>query len=107
MVAPGCSLKRVAINSVANSLAETGDTFAADPDPELIRGAVPFSLKLVESLWVEVPNQRGLLLTACSGFAAEEKRDAVVLLLFGLRPAQIKLRVLDGYRDLKAVNKAA
>jgi hypothetical protein len=65
---PGCSLKRIAINSVANSLAETGDTFAADPDPELIRGAVPFSLKLVESLLAEVPNHRGLLLTACSGF---------------------------------------
>src|SRR5829696_5779436 len=68
IVAPGCSLKRVAINSVANSLAETGDTFAADPDPELIRGAVPFSLKLVESLLAEVPTHRGLLLTACSGF---------------------------------------
>ena len=67
-LAPGCSLKRIAINSVANSLAETGDTFAADPDPDLIRGAVPFSLKLVESLLAEVPTHRGLLLTACSGF---------------------------------------
>jgi len=35
-------------------------------------------------------------------------QDAVVLLLFGLlRSGQIKLRVLDGYRDLKEVNKAA
>jgi transposase-like protein len=34
--------------------------------------------------------------------------DAVVLLLFGLlRSGQIKLRVLDGYRDLKEVKKAA
>jgi predicted anti-sigma-YlaC factor YlaD len=66
--APACSLKRIAINSVANSLAETGDTFASDEDPELIRGAVPFSLKLVESLLAEVPKHRGLLLTACSGF---------------------------------------
>jgi predicted anti-sigma-YlaC factor YlaD len=67
-VAPGCALKRIAINSVANSLAESGDTFASDPDPELIRTAVPFSLKLVESLLAEVPKHRGLLLTACSGF---------------------------------------
>ena len=65
---PGCSLKKMAINSVANSLADTGYTFAADPDPELIRGAVPFSLKLVESLLAEVPTHRELLLTACSGF---------------------------------------
>jgi predicted anti-sigma-YlaC factor YlaD len=66
--APACSLKRIAINSVANTLAESGDTFASDSDPELIRDAVPFSLKLVESLLAEVPKHRGLLLTACSGF---------------------------------------
>lgn len=66
---PGCSLKKIAINSVANTLAESGDTFASDSDPELIRDAVPFSLKLVESLLVEVPKHRGLLLTACSGFS--------------------------------------
>jgi predicted anti-sigma-YlaC factor YlaD len=68
MLAPACSLKKIAINSVANTLAESGDTFASDSDPELIRDAVPFSLKLVESLLVEVPKHRGLLLTACSGF---------------------------------------
>ena len=35
-------------------------------------------------------------------------QDAVVLLLFGLlRSGQIKLRVLDGYRDLKEVKQAA
>jgi len=35
-------------------------------------------------------------------------QDAVVLLLLGLlRSGQIKLRVLDGYRDLKEVTKAA
>jgi predicted anti-sigma-YlaC factor YlaD len=66
--APGCALKKIAINSVANSLAASGDTFASDEDPELIRAAVPMSLKLVESLLVEVPKHRGLLLTACSGF---------------------------------------
>ena len=65
---PGCAFKTMALNSVANSLAETGDTFASDADPELIRDATPFSLKLVESLLVDVPNHRGLLLTACSGF---------------------------------------
>lgn len=66
--APGCSLKRIALGSVANSLAESGDSFASDADPELIRAAVPFSLKLVESLLAELPEHRGLLLTACSGF---------------------------------------
>ena len=64
----GCSLRRMALNSVANSLASSGDTFASDEDPELIRHAVPFSLKLVESMLAELPEHRGLLLTACSGF---------------------------------------
>lgn len=64
----GCALKTMAMNSVADSLARNGDTFAADDDPELIRSAVPFSLKLVESLLVELPRHHGLLLTACSGF---------------------------------------
>lgn len=35
-------------------------------------------------------------------------QDAVILLLFGLlRSGQVKLRVLDGYRDLKEVESAA
>jgi predicted anti-sigma-YlaC factor YlaD len=58
----------VAINAVANTLAESGDTFASDEDPELIRDAVPFSLKLMESVLVDTPRHRGLLLAACSGF---------------------------------------
>jgi predicted anti-sigma-YlaC factor YlaD len=67
-VAPACSLKRIAVNTVANALAESGDTFASDPDPELIRAAVPLSLKIIESLLEDAPRHRGLLLTACSGF---------------------------------------
>jgi len=49
-------------------LADTGTTFASDDDPELIRGALPFSLKLVESLLAEAPRHQGLLLAAASGF---------------------------------------
>jgi len=67
-VSSGCSVKRIAINSIANTLAESGDTFASDDDPELIRDAVPFSLKLMESVLAETPKHRGLLLAACSGF---------------------------------------
>jgi predicted anti-sigma-YlaC factor YlaD len=43
-------------------------TFAQDNDPELIRDAAPFSLKLIESLLSEVPKHQGLLLAAASGF---------------------------------------
>lgn len=65
---PACALKRVAMTSVANSLSKSGDSFAADADPALIRAAAPFSLKLLESLLEELPRHRGLLLAACVGF---------------------------------------
>jgi len=63
-----CSVKKYAINQVGNALAGTGPTFAADDDPDLIRAAVPFSLKLVESVLAENPRHEGLLLAAARGF---------------------------------------
>src|SRR5579872_5914742 len=63
-----CSVKKIAINRVGDALAGTGETFASDDDPELIRAAVPFSLKLIESLLAESPRHEGLLLAAARGF---------------------------------------
>jgi predicted anti-sigma-YlaC factor YlaD len=68
MSAGGCSLKRMAVNSVANSIAAGGDVFARDDDPELVRDAVPFGLKTMEALLETVPKHRGLLLAACQGY---------------------------------------
>jgi predicted anti-sigma-YlaC factor YlaD len=65
---PGCSIKSMAIKSLGDALAEGTSTFATDDDPELVRDAVPFALKTIESLIVESPKHRGLLLAACSGF---------------------------------------
>src|SRR5213593_5197100 len=64
----GCSIKKFAINKLGDSLANSGTTYAADDDPELIGQALPFSLKLVEGLLAESPEHRGLLFTAASGF---------------------------------------
>ena len=64
----GCSIKKFAINKLGDSLANSGTTYAADDDPELIGLALPFSLKLVEGLLAESPDHRGLLLAAASGF---------------------------------------
>jgi predicted anti-sigma-YlaC factor YlaD len=63
-----CSVKRYAINKLGDALAGAGSTFASDDDPELIRAAVPFSLKLIESLLAETPKHQGLLLAAAQGF---------------------------------------
>jgi len=63
-----CSIRSLAVNALANSLAASGDVFASDEDPELIREATPFALKTIESLLAEIPNHQGLLLSACQGF---------------------------------------
>ena len=68
VIGSGCSVKRVAVNKLGNALAGSGTTFASDDDPELIKAAVPFSLKLMESLLNENPRHEGLLLAAASGF---------------------------------------
>jgi hypothetical protein len=64
----GCSIKRMAVNKLGDALAGGGTTFASDDDPELVKSAVPFSLKLMESLLSESPRHRGLLFATTSGF---------------------------------------
>jgi hypothetical protein len=64
----GCSIKHVAINKLGNALASSGPTFEGDDDPELVAAAIPFGLKLYESLLAESPKHTGLLLAAASGF---------------------------------------
>ena len=64
----GCSIRKFAINKLGDALAHSGTTIARDDDPELVKGAVPFSLKLIESLLAETPRHQGLLLAAASGF---------------------------------------
>ena len=64
----GCSIKRVAVNKLGDAFASGGTTFASDDDPELVKEALPFSLKLLESLLAESPRHQGLLFAASSGF---------------------------------------
>jgi predicted anti-sigma-YlaC factor YlaD len=65
----GCAtVQKKAINMVGDSLAGSGTTFSSDDDPELVKAAVPFGLKLEESLLAQSPRHKGLLFAACSGF---------------------------------------
>jgi predicted anti-sigma-YlaC factor YlaD len=65
----GCTtLRHTAVNQLGDALANGGTAYASDDDPELIRAASPFSLKLIESLLAETPQHRGLLLAAARGF---------------------------------------
>lgn len=64
----GCSLRTYAINMVGDALASGDSVYETDEDLELVVDALPFGLKLTESLLSESPNHEGLLLTACRGF---------------------------------------
>jgi predicted anti-sigma-YlaC factor YlaD len=111
----GCSVKKMAVNSLGDALAEGGSTFASDDDPELVRDAVPFSLKTVESLLEVSPDHQGLLLTATSGFTQygfaflqqeadrAEEQDLARATHLRSRARKLYLRALEyGLRGLEA-----
>ena len=66
--ASGCSIKKIAVNKLGDSLANGGKLSTSDDDPDLVGDALPFSLKLMESLLAESPRHRGMLFAASSGF---------------------------------------
>lgn len=68
----GCSLKKLAVNSVAGMLAGSGGggtVFTGEEDPQLVADALPFAMKLYETLLEQAPENEELLLTTGSIFA--------------------------------------
>lgn len=68
LITPGCSIKRTAVNFVGDALSSGNSVYETDDDIELVVDALPFGLKLMESLLAESPEHIGLLQTACKGF---------------------------------------
>jgi predicted anti-sigma-YlaC factor YlaD len=69
LLSAGCSVKRFAVNRVGDALASGGSNYESDDDVQLVGSALPFGLKLIESLLAESPRHKGLLMTACQGFS--------------------------------------
>ena len=64
-----CSIKQMAVNSVADSLSAGGTgVFASDNDPELVGEALPFALKSMEAILQATPRHRDLLIATSAGF---------------------------------------
>jgi predicted anti-sigma-YlaC factor YlaD len=71
VIAPlnGCAMvQRKAVGMVASTLASSGDVFTRDDDLELVGDAIPFGLKLYESLLDSAPKNKDLLIATCSNF---------------------------------------
>jgi predicted anti-sigma-YlaC factor YlaD len=108
-------VKKMAVNKLGNALAQSGTTFASDDDPELVKAAVPFALKLMESLLAESPEHEGLLFATSSGFTqyayafvqqeADEREDVdhAVAQAMRQRARRLYLRARNyGLRGLEA-----
>lgn len=68
-LATACSLKRLALGSVANSLAESSATLTREDDPELVRETLPVVMKAMEGVLISSPDDVGLRLATCQAFA--------------------------------------
>ena len=85
LLASGCSVQRFAANKIGDTLAAAGTTYSADDDPELIGAALPFSLKLMESVLASAPEHRALLSATAAGFTqyayafVQQEADAIAL----------------------------
>ncbi len=100
----GCSVRQYALHKLGDALSQSGSTFASDDDPDLVKDAVPFSLKLMESLIAETPRHAGLLAAAASGFTQYayafvqqeademEARDLAAATALRVRAARLYLR---------------
>ncbi len=64
----GCSINKLAMNKVADILAGdgTGSVFTSDNDPEFVGDALPFAIKMYETLLRSVPGHPGLIVTTGS-----------------------------------------
>jgi predicted anti-sigma-YlaC factor YlaD len=64
-----CSINTIALNAVSNALTGEGaNTFATDNDPELVGDALPFALKLYDSLLAQNPDHEGLIISTSSAY---------------------------------------
>jgi predicted anti-sigma-YlaC factor YlaD len=65
-----CSTNKMAINAVSDALTGegSGDVFTGDSDPQLVGDALPFAIKMYESLLSGNPGHQGLILTTGSLF---------------------------------------
>jgi predicted anti-sigma-YlaC factor YlaD len=73
LVLGGCSINRLAVRAVSDALAAGGgqaDAFSTDNDPQLVGDALPFVLKLYDTLLQQDPENEELLLSSGSAYVS-------------------------------------
>lgn len=64
----GCSLRQYVVGMVGDILAEGGSVYESDDDIILVGEALPFSIKLLETLVAESPRNQGLLIATSRAY---------------------------------------
>ena len=93
----GCSVNSFVAGKLGTALTRGGSSWSTEDDPELVRDALPFALKTMESLAQEAPRHTGLQLGLCRGYSSyaggflEPEAEAIETQSFE-RAKQIRLR---------------
>jgi len=95
----GCSVRKMALRSVAGSFDDALTAYTRDDDPEFVRNAMPASLKMIEILITESPENVTLLQTAASGFTMYSHAFLVQ------RADRVELEDVAGARELRTRGK--
>ncbi|MDR0502695.1 MAG: TRAP transporter TatT component family protein [Treponema sp.] len=63
LLLPACSINKMAMKAVSDALTGDGssDVFTGDSDPQLVGDAIPFAIKMYESLLASNPEHQGLI----------------------------------------------
>ena len=93
----GCSVNSYVAGKLGTALTQGGSSWSTEDDPELVRDALPFALKTMESLAQEAPQHTGLQLGLCRGYSSyaggflEPEAEAIEAESFE-RAKQLRLR---------------
>ena len=93
----GCSLRSMAVNAVLPTLVNPA-VYLSEEDPEVVRAALPFLLKTIESILDADPERQDVLLFANTGF---------LLYANAFLQADAAIAEWDDYRRATALNARA
>ena len=68
LASSGCSVRRLAVDAIGDGLVSGPSVYETDGDIQLVGEALPFSIKFVETLIAQSPQNLGLLLAASRAY---------------------------------------
>ena len=64
----GCSIRQAAVGGLTSFLGDAGSVFASERDPRLVEDSLPFTLKMLEAVLLQDPQNETALLNLATGY---------------------------------------